>query len=311
MSKKYQKVLVTGGAGFIGSHVVDAYIQKRAKVYVVDDLSGGKRSNLNPNATFYKMSINSSKFTELVKKIQPDLVIHAAAQQDVRKSVEDPQFDAKINILGTLSVIEACRVANVKKIVFTSSGGAIYPSTQRPPFSEKVLPAPISPYGIAKRASELYLHFAYEVHGIPYVALRFANVYGPRQDWGSTGGVLAIFAQRMLKNKPIVINGDGKQTRDYVYVSDVVRAVVLAANKPLVGIVNIGTGKELSVNAIFRTLKKVTGSELPERHGPGKVGEVARSALDARLAYRSLGWKPKVSFEDGVKKTVDWFKKRS
>jgi UDP-glucose 4-epimerase len=309
MAKKYKKVLVTGGAGFIGSHVVDAYIRRRAKVYVIDDLSGGKLVNVNPNATFYKLSILSPKFIDRVKRIKPDLVIHTAAQQDVRASVVDPAYDAKVNILGTLNVIEACRLSGVKKIVFTSSGGAIYPVDKKPPYSEKITPKPICPYGIAKYASEHYLHFAYEVHGISYTILRLSNVYGPRQDCSSVGGVMAIFTDRMLKNKPVIINGSGRQTRDYVFVGDVVRAITFSANRSFVGVVNIGTGKEVSVNQVFRTLKKATDSDMPERHGPGKAGEVARSSLDARLAYRKIGWKSNMSFEEGIKKTIAWFKK--
>lgn len=307
MGKTYKTVLVTGGAGFIGSHVVDAFIRRRAKVFVVDDLSNGKRANLNPNAEFIKISITSPKFIELVKKLKPDLIVHAAAQQDVRKSVADPKHDATVNILGTLNVIEAGVQAKVKKFVFTSTGGAIYPAQGKPPFSESVPPQPLSPYGIAKLACENYFHFQYVVHGIPYTILRFANVYGPRQDCTVLGGVIAIFADKMAKGEGVVINGDGKQTRDYVYISDVVNAVMLASTRKFVGIVNIGTGKQMSVNMIFRMLRKAMGVDMPERHVPGKSGEVAKSALDVRNAAKKLGWVPKVKFEEGLKKTVKWY----
>lgn len=311
MAKRYKRVLVTGGAGFIGSHIVDALIRRRIKTYVIDDLSNGKRSNLNPNATFYQMSITSPKLKSVVAKMKPDAIVHAAAQQDVRVSVAKPQLDAKVNVMGTINLIEAGLACGVKKMVFLSTGGALYPASGRPPFKETVAPEPLSPYAIAKRAGELYFQFAHEVHGLPYVCLRLANVYGPRQDTSSKGGVVSIFASRLFSGKPLVINGDGKKTRDYVYVADVVRAVKAALDRSAIGIFNIGTGKETSVNTIFRQLRKLSGADVPERHGPEKPGEVMRSALNANLAKKVLGWEPKVPFNEGLKKTAAWFKKHT
>lgn len=310
MSKRYKVALVTGGAGFIGSHIVDALISRRLKVYVVDDLSTGYRHNVNPNARFFKISITSPAFSALVKRVKPDVIFHTAAQINVRCSVADPPSDARINIMGSLAVFHAGASSGVKKIVFSSSGGVMYPASMRPPYAEKIPPDPISPYGIAKRAAEMYLRFEHEVHGVEYVALRYANVYGPRQNSKGEAGVAAIFTERMLKGQPCVINGSGKQTRDYVFVEDVVRANLAAMKRGVHGIFNVGTGKETDVNAMFRKLKKLTGADIPERHGAACAGEVMRSALDARLAGQVLGWKPKVSLDEGLKRTVEWYKKQ-
>ncbi|MFC1788231.1 NAD-dependent epimerase/dehydratase family protein [Patescibacteria group bacterium] len=306
---KYKTALVTGGAGFIGSHIVDALIKRRIKVFVIDDLSSGQQKNLNPNAKFFKLSITNPQFPKLVCKIKPEIIFHQAAQINVRTSVEDPVLDAKVNVLGTLNLIKCAKDAGVKKIIFASSGGAMYSDSVRPPYSEKNPADPISPYGIAKRAGEMYLRFGHEVYDLPYVALRYANVYGPRQNSKGEAGVISIFAERMLKSKAVKINGTGKQTRDFVYVDDVVRANMLAMQRSATGIFHIGTGKETSVVNIFKKIKKFTGSDLPERHGPAMVGEVMRSVLDCRKAKKGLGWQPRVKIDEGLKKTVEWFKK--
>lgn len=311
MAKKYKKALVVGGAGFIGSHVVDALIKRRIKVFVVDDLSSGKKSNLNPNAKFFKMSVTSPAFPKLVKRIKPDVVFHFAAQIDVRVSVADPIKDAKVNIMGSLALMKAAADAGTKKIIFASSGGAMYPERLKPPYKETVQPEPISPYAIAKRAVELYLDFANLEYGIPTISLRFANVYGPRQDSSGEAGVVAIFSEKMLRGQQPVIFGTGKQTRDYVYVGDVARACMKAMDRAVSGRINIGTGKQTDLVSLFKKLKKITGADVVQKHGPAKSGEVMRSALHCGLAERKLGWKPKIKLDEGLKKTVEWFRKKS
>ncbi|KKT71681.1 MAG: hypothetical protein UX09_C0017G0006 [Candidatus Uhrbacteria bacterium GW2011_GWE2_45_35] len=307
---KYQKILVTGGAGFIGSHIVDALVARRYKTYVVDNLSRGKKENVNPNAQFFKLDITSPEFPKLIKKLKPDVIFHVAAQIDVRKSVAAPIADAKINILGTLALAEAAAVAGVKKIIFSSSGGAMFSDDIRPPYSEETREQPVSPYGIAKRASELYLDFEQKTRGLSSVVLRYANVYGPRQNSLGGAGVVAIFCEKMLAGLPTKINGSGKQARDYVYVGDVVRANLLAMNEKTQGVFNIGTGREISVNELFRQLKKITKYQLSENHGPACSGEVRRSSLVCKKAAKELAWQPKTKLDDGLLKTVEWFRKQ-
>lgn len=306
---KYKTALVTGGAGFVGSHIVDALIRHRIKVFVVDDLSSGQRKNVNPNAEFTKLSVNSPQFCAYLKRIKPDVIFHLAAQINLRKSVIDPFYDAQVNIFGSLNIAQLAAQIGVKKIIYSSTGGPMYPETAKIPYSEKVPPSPISPYGISKRAAEMYFAYAYQVHGVPYVALRYANIYGPRQNAKGEAGVISIFINGMLNGKPLVINGTGKQTRDYVFVDDVVRANLLASQKNVVGIFNIGTGKETDVNTIYKKLKKLIGNKLPERHNPTPVGEVMRSSLDSRKAQEELGWFPKTKLDDGLQKTIEWFQK--
>lgn len=310
MAKNIKKALVTGGAGFIGSHIVDALIKRRIKVVIVDDLSTGENKNVNPNARFFKMSITSPNFPKLLKNVKPDVVFHCAAQINVRESVKDPLKDARVNILGTLAVAQAAKDAKVKKIIFSSTGGAIYSERDKPPYSERDRSEPVSPYGIAKRTSEQYLEFMHGETEIPYVSLRYANVYGPRQNAKGEAGVIAVFTERMLEGKPVVINGTGTKTRDFVYVDDVVRANMKAMQKNVVGEFNIGTGKQVSINQVFRKLNALTGGLTKERHGPDKAGEARRSALRFTKAKRHLDWSPKVSIDDGLEKTVKWFKKK-
>ncbi len=310
MSKKYQTALVTGGAGFIGSHIVDALIRKRIKTYVVDDLSSGKVKNVNPNAHFTKMSILNPQFPAYLTKVKPDIIFHTAAHIDLRRSVIDPPHDARINVMGTLTIAHIAGKIGVKKIVFSSTGGALYPESIRPPHSEKVVPEPISPYGIAKRSAEMYLHYAYLVHGLQYVALRYSNVYGPRQSAKGEAGVIAIFINKMLSGKPTMIFGSGKQTRDFVYVEDVVRANMAAMSKSVTGIFNVGTGKETSINQLFSKLAKLSSYDLPRRNGPAAAGEMMRSVLDSKLAKKKLGWESKVKLDDGLEKTIRSFRKK-
>ncbi|MFH1253689.1 MAG: NAD-dependent epimerase/dehydratase family protein [Candidatus Uhrbacteria bacterium] len=307
MKRKYSKILVTGGAGFIGSHVVDALVGRRFETFVIDNLSTGNIKNVNPNAKFFKMDLRSPNLPKLMAKIKPDAIFHLAAQLDVRLSVKDPIEDADINILGSLNLLQAAVNSGVKKIIFSSTGGAMYPGSLRPPYSEKDPELPISPYGIAKRTVELYLNFLRSIHGISFVALRYANVYGPRQNSKGEAGVVAIFSEKMLKNLPIKINGLGTQTRDYVYVDDVVKANLLALEKRVSGLFNIGTAKETSVNEIFKKIKKFTKYQLPESHGPACPGEVLRSSLNYKQATKELGWRPEVKLDDGLKRMVQWF----
>jgi UDP-glucose 4-epimerase len=304
---KYKIALVTGGAGFIGSHIVDALVRRRIKTYVVDDLSTGNQSNVNPNAHFTKLSILSPQFPNYLARIKPDVIFHTAAQINLRDSVKEPFHDAEINIIGSLTIAHTAGKIGVKKIVYCSTGGPMYSESARLPYSEKTSADPLSPYAISKRAAEMYFHYTYMIHGIQYVALRYANVYGPRQNTKGEAGVISIFAQRMLKGQPVTIFGTGKQTRDFVYVEDVVRANLLAMQKNIVGIFNIGTGRETDVNTIAHKLQKLTHAELPVRHAPAATGDVMRSALDARLAREKLGWVPRVKLEEGLEKTVKWF----
>jgi len=307
MPKPYKTALVTGGAGFIGSHIADALIARRMKVYIIDDLSTGKRRNLHPKAVFYKMSVTNPKVGEVIREVKPDIIIHAAAQQDVRASVNDPRRDAKVNIFGTLNLLDAAVDVKVRKSIFLTTGGAMYPNVGKPPFSEKIPADPMSPYAIAKLACEYYFRFYFEQHGLPYTALRLANVYGPRQDSSPLGGVISIFANKLLSEEQVTINGDGKQTRDYVFVEDVVNAVLLAIDSDFVGVCNIGTGKQTCLVQLFRLMNKLTRAKAKENYGKSKQGEVMKSALDASLAKKVLGWKPQMPLEEGVHQTLEWF----
>jgi UDP-glucose 4-epimerase len=305
------KIVVTGGAGFIGSHVVDAYVAAGHDVLVVDDLSTGKRENLNPRARFHQLDIQDPATAELVRRERPDVLNLHAAQMDVRRSVADPLFDARVNILGTVNVLDAARQAGVRKVLFVSSGGAVYGEQETYPAPESHPTNPVSPYGVSKRAGELYAFFFQAEYGLPFVALRYANVYGPRQDPHGEAGVVAIFSGRMLQNEPVTINGDGEQTRDYVFVGDVARASVLALERPVTGPLNIGTGIETDVNELARLLRAATGSRSPVSHGPAKSGEQRRSVIDCRRAAAELGWRPEVPLADGLRRTVEFFRARA
>jgi len=304
------RILVTGGAGFIGSHVVDAYVAAGHDVIVVDDLSTGKQKNRNPRARFIQADIQDPAVRRLIVKEQIEVLNHHAAQMDVRRSVADPLFDARINLLGLLNILEGAREAGVKKVIFASSGGTVYGEQEAFPASEEHPTRPISPYGVSKRAGEHYLYFYSVEYGIPYIALRYANVYGPRQDPHGEAGVVAIFTLRLLSGAQPLINGDGKQTRDYVFVRDVVQANLAALQVAYTGPLNIGTGVEIDVNQLFAQLRALTNPSVPEVHGPAKPGEQRRSVLSWQRAAEVLGWRPETSLEDGLRQTVEYFRTR-
>ncbi len=304
------KILVTGGAGFIGSHIVDAFIDKGHQVVVVDNLSSGRRENVNDRAAFVEMDIRDDGIAELFAREKFDLVCHQAAQMDVRRSVADPVYDARVNVLGTLNLLQAAVQYRVKKFLFASTGGAIYGEQETFPADEEHPLRPLSPYGITKLTGEKYLYFYRQTYGLEHVILRYANVYGPRQNPHGEAGVVAIFTTRMLAGEQPVINGDGKQTRDYVYVADVVRANLLALEYDKSDVFNIGTGIETTVNQIFHLLNELTGASVPEYHGPSKPGEQLRSVLRYDKAKRYLGWEPQVELHEGLQQTVEHFRRQ-
>ena len=304
-------ILVTGGAGFIASHIVDAYIALGHTVSVIDNLSTGRRENLNPKARFHELDIRDA---HAVRRLFADggfdVVNHHAAQMDVRRSVADPVFDASVNILGILTLLESAVATGVRRAIFASSGGAIYGEQDYFPADESHPTRPISPYGVAKLATEQYLYYYRAVHGVDSVCLRYANVYGPRQNPEGEAGVVAIFASKMLRREQPVINGDGTQTRDYVFVADVVRANVLALGYNSPAVFNVGTGVETDVNRLFTALRSATGAACPERHAEAKRGEQLRSVLDNTQIRKELGWEPGVSLDEGIAATVEYFRRR-
>ena len=302
------KILVTGGAGFIGSHLVDRLVLEGHEVVVVDNLSTGKRKNLNRAARFYKMDVQSSGLERVFRNERPSLAIHLAAQMDVRRSVADPIFDAQVNILGTVNLLEQAVKHGTRKVVFASSGGAVYGEQEVFPATELHPTRPLSPYGISKLSGEHYLYYYHCVSGIQYVSLRYSNVYGPRQDPEGEAGVVAIFARKMLAGDQPLINGNGRQTRDFVFVEDVVEANLAAMGKDVHGTFNVGTGSETSINELFRILMELTGSTCKELHGPAKKGEQARSVIDAMRLKQQLGWDPRTSIRDGLARTVEYFR---
>ena len=306
------KILVTGGAGFIGSHIVDAYLDLGHSVSVVDNLSTGRRENVNPRATLYQVDIrNLDEIKKVFSDASFDLVNHHAAQMDVRKSVDDPAYDASVNIIGLLNLLECSVKSGVSRIVFASSGGAIYGELDYFPADEQHPTRPISPYGVAKLASEQYLYYYQTVHGLQSASLRYANVYGPRQNPEGEAGVVAIFTSKMLSDGDPLINGDGKQTRDYVYVGDVVAANVLALDVKASAVFNVGTGKETDVNQLFHHLRNAIGAKCDERHGPAKKGEQLRSVWSHAKISKSLNWSPRVSLGEGLKLTARYFRDRT
>jgi UDP-glucose 4-epimerase len=304
------KVLVTGGAGFIGSHIVDAYVDAGHEVVVLDDLSSGRIENVNPRARFVRLDIRDRETRAVIAAERPAVVNHHAAQMDVRRSVADPAFDAAVNVTGLIRVLEGARDGGARRIVFASSGGAVYGEQTRFPASEGHATNPVSPYGVSKRAGELYLFYWQAAYGIPSVALRYANVYGPRQDPHGEAGVVAIFTERLLRGEAPVINGDGRQTRDYVCVADVVRANLAVLTTDFAGPVNIGTGVETDVNTLFALLCEAVGVRVEPRHGPPKPGEQRRSVIDPGLAERVLGWRPHAGLKEGLEEVAAFFRAR-
>lgn len=313
-NEKEMNILVTGGAGFIGSHIVDAYIEQGHHVTIVDNMSSGNKRNINPKAYFLQADINDTKtmkeLFEFRKNHPFDIINHHAAQISIRISVDDPSQDATDNIIGSLKLYELGRRYGVKKIIFASSGGSVYGDTDDVPTKEDHILEPISPYAIGKMTNEKYLKFYKETHGIDYAILRYSNVYGPRQNGLGEAAVIAIFNTKMLTGQQPIINGDGTTIRDYVYVSDVVKANVMALQDDFIGIYNIGTSVATSTNDIFYRIRAILEkeNEIEEVHGPGKPGEQKLSLIDYSLIKKHHGWKPDVHLLDGLKKTSDYFK---
>ncbi|MFQ6673607.1 MAG: NAD-dependent epimerase/dehydratase family protein [Fidelibacterota bacterium] len=302
------KVLVTGGAGFVGSHVQDAYLEAGHDVVVLDNLSTGRKDFVNDRATFFRIDIRDREGVfHLFEEAGFDVVNHHAAQMDVRASVADPVYDAHVNILGGLNLLEASVKTGVKKFIFASTGGAIYGEQDTFPADEGHPLHPASPYGVSKLSLEKYFDVYEKVYGLRHFILRYGNVYGPRQNPHGEAGVVAIFSQKLVNGEIPTINGDGKQTRDFVHVSDVVRANLLALNCPESAIVNIGTGKESDVNTVFRVLAECSGNSVEPSHGPPKKGEQQRSVLDYSLAKELLGWEPTVDLTQGLGDTFSYF----
>jgi UDP-glucose 4-epimerase len=303
------KVLVTGGAGFIGSHLVDALISQGHRVTVVDDLSSGRRENLVPEARFIRADIRSSRMKDVWQDFRPEYVFHLAAQKNLRTSVNDPLLDADINITGSLNIIELSRQFKIKKFIFSSTGGAIYGEDASLPTPESAPPQPESPYGISKFTIEQYLDFFQKYRGLPSVSLRYANVYGPRQDPKGEAGVVVIFTKKLLEKKLLLINGDGKQTRDFIFVSDVVQANLQAMQRSQArGEINIGTGKQTSVNELGKKLLRLAGMPSRLKRRPPIAGELKKSALSTKHAKKILNWKSEVKLETGLKLTWEWAK---
>jgi len=307
MSNK-MKILVTGGAGFIASQIADAYVRDGHEVHILDNLSTGFEKNINLKAHFIKSDISSPAILDLFAKEKFDVVNHHAAQIDVRKSVNDPIFDANTNILGTINLLQSCIKTGVKKFMFASTGGAVYGEQEYFPADEKHPTNPVSPYGITKLSIEKYLFFYKNEYGLNHTILRYANVYGPRQNPFGEAGVVAIFTSKLLKNDNPIINGEGKQTRDYVFVEDVVRANVITLNSNSSDIYNVGTNVETSVNELFSKLNQIAGGKAIEKHGPAPKGEQARSVITSDKLLKKFDWKPSIKIDEGLKKTFDYFK---
>jgi len=305
-----RRVLVTGGAGFIGSHVADAYLRRGDRVWIVDDLSSGRLENVPADATFVQMSIGDPELEAVFRDAGGfDVINHHAAQIDVRKSVADPRHDARINVDGFLNVLENARKYGTRRVLFVSSGGVVYGEPEVRPTPESSPKLPMSPYGVTKLAAEYYLHYYYQVHGMDYVAVRYSNVYGPRQDPHGEAGVVAIFSTRLLRGEPLTVYGDGEQTRDYVFVGDVVAANMLLTDHPLEGVhgldrraFNVATGEETSVNRLARLMMEAAGREVEIRYADARPGELRHSCLDT-TRLRALGWAPRTSLLEGLAQT--------
>jgi UDP-glucose 4-epimerase len=301
------RVLVTGGAGFIGSHVADHLLGRGHDVAVVDNLSTGKRGNVPEGARFYEVDIRTG-CSEVFEDFRPEVVSHQAAQMDVRRSVREPDFDAEVNVLGTIRLLQNCMKYEVQKFIFASTGGAVYGEQQEFPVPEDHPQYPISPYGVSKLAGERYLYFYHVQYALPSVTLRYANVYGPRQDPHGEAGVVAIFCGNLAAGQTSTINGTGEQTRDYVYVGDVARANVLALEREVPPrAYNIGTGIETSVNQLYELLREASGRDIPPRHGPAKPGEQLRSCVDPSKAAEFLEWRPEMDLASGLTNTLGFF----
>lgn len=299
-------ILVTGGAGFVGSHIVASLISDGYDVIVLDDLSAGKREHVNKSAKLYKSGLNDAGLGKIFQKEKIDVVVHQAAQVSVRESLNNPIFDADVNIEGTINLLECCK--GVEKIIYASSGGAVYGEPRYLPVDEEHPTNPLSPYGVSKYIAEKYLQVYKELYDLDYAVLRYGNVYGPRQDPYGEAGVVAIFANKMLRGERPTINGDGNQTRDFAYVTDVARANLLAVEKGKNRVYNIAAGKETSVNEIFTTIKRILNTDVEPKHAPPIKGEVRRIYLSIEKAERELGWKPEVKLEEGIKKLLEYMR---
>ena len=299
------KILVTGGAGFIGSNLVDGLVKLGHKVCVIDNLSTGKKAYLNPKSKFYKVDICSPAIDKIFKKEKFDYVFHLAAQIDVRKSVAEPEFDNKVNAMGSYRVFKNSGLSKVKKVIFISTGGALYGDCLKPA-TEETLIQPVSPYAIHKYAAERYLAMYGELAGLKHVILRLANVYGPRQYSDGECGVIGIFTYNIAKSRSSVLYGDGSKTRDFVYVADMVQACLKAMASKENGIFNIGSGREISMNEIIKAIKKAAGKKFVYKKEPDRPGEVQRSVLNSAKAKKILGWRARVKLADGIKNTINW-----
>jgi len=299
-------ILVTGGAGFIASNIVDAYIKLGHKVVVIDDLSTGRKSNLNKAVVFLEMDIRDSKLESVFKEHKIEFVNHQAARGDVRASIERPMEYADVNVVGGINILECCRKNNVKGIIYSSSGGCVYGEPQYVPTTEEHPMQPRDPYGASKACYEIYLQTYRQLYGINYTIFRYPNVYGPRQNPFGEAGVVSIFAKKMITGQDIIINGDGEQIRDYVFIDDVVKGNLLATERTDNTIYNLGTGVGTSVNAIFDKLRKILDYNKMPVHGPAKSGEVSRSLLSYDKIKMARGWTPAVSFDEGLAKTVNY-----
>lgn len=300
-------ILVTGGAGFIASHIADAFIEAGHNVVIIDNLTTGREENINPKAKFYKADIRDD-LSKIFEEHKFDVVNHHAAQIDVRRSVTDPIYDAQVNILGTLNLLQNSIKYGVKKFMFASTGGAVYGEQDYFPADETHKQQPLSPYGISKLAVEKYLYFYKEVHKLNYTILRYANIYGPRQNPLGEAGVVCIFLDKILAGGQPIINGSGEQTRDYVYVKDVVKANLLTLNEEESEIYNVGTGIETSVNELFRLINENFNNQIKEVHGPAKPGEQMRSVITSEKLHKKFGWKPNTLLRDGLRETIEYYK---
>jgi UDP-glucose 4-epimerase len=301
------RILVTGGAGFIGSHIVDVFVAAGHQVAVVDNLNTGKLANLNPAASFFQVDIrDAAGLAQVFEQVQPEVISHQAALADVRGSLREPDTYAEVNVIGSIRLLEAARQHGVRKVLYASTGGAVYGEPEYVPVREDHAINPLDPYGASKHAVEHYLFLYRHNYGLDYASLRYPNVYGPRQDPHGEAGVVAIFTGKMLAGEPCTINGDGTQQRDFVYVGDVARANLLAASNGS-GIYNIGSGVGTDVNAIFAGLKQAAGYTQDALYGPAKLGEVYKIYLDAAKARAELGWESTVSVVDGLRRTVGYF----
>ena len=301
-------ICVTGGAGFIGSHVAEALVAKDHEVLIVDDLSSGRKENVPPGAELVVLDVRSEEAGLLLVDRGVEILVHHAAQMDVRRSVEDPRFDADVNILGMLNLLEATRGSSLRQVVFASTGGAIYGEQDEYPADESHPARPVSPYGVAKLACERYLFFYHCQYGLDATCLRYANVYGPRQNPHGEAGVVAIFSSRLIDGGQPVIHGDGLQTRDYVYVADVVRANLAAIGRSGFDIFNVGTGIETDVNVLFSTIASALGNDVKADHGPGMPGEQRRSCISSDRLARGLGVTIETPLSAGIAETVVWFR---